>query len=201
MHHETMTQNYMRRKSMLKLIDYSNMLEDSSEKAISRNILFKSNFCEFPASNGKHHGHDGGLADHTLEVYEFSKALADLSKVPICPRQLYLAALFHDYGKLWDYKKNPDGTWKYTAHKRQIHHLNRSAAEWVRIANLYKLDESFIDEVFHAILAHHGRQDWGSPVTPNSPLAWTLHLGDMASAKINETAQGLDSDKLHERSI
>jgi 23S rRNA maturation-related 3'-5' exoribonuclease YhaM len=42
------------------------------------------------------------------------------------------------------------------------------------------------DEVLHAILAHHGFQEFGSPVQPNSKVAWLLHLCDSISARMDD---------------
>jgi 3'-5' exoribonuclease len=35
----------------------------------------------------------------------------------------------------------------------------------------------------HAILAHHGRQEWGSPVEPVTAEAYILHYADMLSVR------------------
>ena len=34
--------------------------------------------------------------------------------------------------------------------------------------------------------AHHGIRAWGSPVSPNTQLAWLLHLSDNLSARLND---------------
>ena len=40
------------------------------------------------------------------------------------------------------------------------------------------------DEVLHAILSHHGRREYGSPVSPSTRIAWLLHLCDSISARM-----------------
>jgi 3'-5' exoribonuclease len=43
------------------------------------------------------------------------------------------------------------------------------------------LDPTYRDTVAHAILAHHGRHEWGSPVAPATPEATVIHFADMLS--------------------
>jgi 23S rRNA maturation-related 3'-5' exoribonuclease YhaM len=42
------------------------------------------------------------------------------------------------------------------------------------------------DNVLHAIIAHHAWREWGSPCTPDTRLAWLLHLCDSLSARLND---------------
>jgi 23S rRNA maturation-related 3'-5' exoribonuclease YhaM len=88
---------------------------------------------------------------------------------------------------MWDYSRV--GTYcgdhfSEDLHKKRIHHITRSALIWGEIAkdNRYK----DIDEVLHAILAHHGNKEFGSPVSPQTKLAWMLHLCDGISARMND---------------
>jgi 3'-5' exoribonuclease len=141
-----------------------------------------------------HHYGDGGLSQHVLEVAELCLLTNGYYKV-VDDRPLFLAALFHDAGKMWDYDKIPthkyeEGSlqWQGTRHKRLIHHISRSAIVWsAAIAKVTVEDKSFDpDDVLHAILSHHGRREWGSPVTPNTKLAWILHLCDGISARVDD---------------
>jgi len=105
-------------------------------------------------------------------------------------KALFLAALFHDIGKVFDYKWNLDSDtpdmWISTPHKRNIYHISRSGLIWHDAVKETKKFEDIHDEVYHAILAHHGLRDWGSPVMPNTPIAWLLHLCDNMSARMYE---------------
>ncbi|NJO65739.1 MAG: HD domain-containing protein [Richelia sp. RM2_1_2] len=128
---------------------------------------------------------------------------------------MFLAALFHDVGKLWDYtpyKKYHNGyeeaffslqeilncfnrkepnymwelCWKGNPHKRLIHHISRSALCFQEAALKYNLSSEITDNILHAILSHHGLKEWGSPVAPKTRLAWLLHLCDGLSARMND---------------
>ena len=155
-------------------------------------------FIEWSGSHAPvlHHYGKGGLLRHTSEVIELG-----LSTIPqlqleskVDPTEYFLAALFHDTGKMFDYERitgekntlgDPVGEyWKSSEHKRLIHHISRSALIWhetsIRHPNKYQV------KVLHAILAHHGRRDQGSPVAPKTRVAWLLHLCDGLSARMDD---------------
>jgi 3'-5' exoribonuclease len=105
---------------------------------------------------------------------------------------LFVAALLHDYGKIYDYEAyfNNDTfkiEYRHTDHKNKIHHIAASVLHLHKIGEKHGLSKDEIDAVTHAILAHHGQKQWGSPVEPQTKLAWILHCADMASARVNDT--------------
>jgi 3'-5' exoribonuclease len=150
---------------------------------IAATVLDDERFGLWPASSkpGKHHYRDGGLAQHTFEVCEGASHF-------VCGyhwRLLFLACLFHDVGKMWDYEKK-DGVWGPTPHRDTIGHVSRSAMVWEGVSLGTEMTQQEIQSVTHAILAHHGHREWGSPVTPQTKMAWILHLCDMMSARLDE---------------
>jgi|TARA_R110000824_G_scaffold20545_13_gene77421 3'-5' exoribonuclease len=147
-----------------------------------------------------HHYGDHGLLQHTREVVEIAmtnRQLLDLDDID--KRLLFLAALFHDAGKQYDYyrittPKHPFAKekivqWKNTEHKRKIHHISRSGILWSKAADKYGVSEEDHDQVLHCILSHHGRRDCGSPVSPKGKMAWLLHLTDSISARMDDADQ------------
>jgi 3'-5' exoribonuclease len=150
-------------------------------------------------TEGKHHYGKGGLQFHTYEV--LTQCLLAYVRFhglyPLDRHVLFLAALFHDVGKLWDYQPNKaqadilnedpySGTWVPTLHKRQIHHISRSALVWDGAAKACGLGQALTDNVTHCILSHHGCREWGSPTSPHSREAHILHLMDALSARLND---------------
>lgn len=143
----------------------------------------------------QHHYGKGGLVQHVAEVVALCAANNAILGFPVNERKLYLGALFHDVGKMWDYE--PTNTeygitssteWRGSPHKRHIHHISRSALVWQHCVDTreHSLTPQEADEVLHAILSHHGQREWGSPVSPNTQLAWLVFLCDGISARMND---------------
>lgn len=136
----------------------------------------------------QHHYGQGGLVVHTAEVVKLCLENNKLFGNQLNRTTLFFAALFHDAGKMWDYEPVPGEEkykdWQGSSHKRHIHHISRSALVWHQAAQ--DLSDATVDEVLHAILAHHGQREWGSPVSPNTKLAWMLHLCDGISARMDD---------------
>ena len=153
-------------------------------------VIYADGFFGWSGSSSpeNHHYGDGGLAKHTVEVVRLCEStVKTLNHNDVDMPALLTAALWHDYGKMWDYEK-VEGVWRGSPHKRLIHHIPRSAIEWEKYANSEPgdLKDSFIDKVTHCILSHHGRRDWGSPIAPCSKEAWILHLCDNLSARMDD---------------
>lgn len=145
------------------------------------------------SKQGQHHYGKGGLIRHTDEVIQLcllNNVYFEGSSKHLFDGNIFLAALFHDAGKMWDYEPlDPDEfeykEWQGTTHKRNVHHITRSALVWQNASNKHGYNH-IDDEILHAILAHHGQREWGSPVAPNTRLAWLLHLCDGISARMDD---------------
>jgi 3'-5' exoribonuclease len=157
-------------------------------------ILRSIEFTEWtgsPAPKMHHYGR-GGLLQHTFEVVQIARSVAETVPQEVNMQVLITAAMWHDFGKIKDYvlvDKEKD-IWKPTEYKFKTYHICESAFEFkshmilgADISEAFCISESFIDEVVHCILAHHGQLQWKSPVTPHTKEAWILHLADMASAR------------------
>lgn len=191
----------MKKDDILALAPNSDL--DAEVVVMAHQVLDIPEFSLWPGSIKKHHPYTGGLLDHTYEVISLCMYNADFlegfGNRAICRKSLFLAALYHDVGKIWDYAP-VDGEsvesisscshklvdWDYTIHKRRIHHLSRSALYWEKSVEKMKMCEEIKDDVLHAILSHHGMKEWGSPVTPDTQMAWILHLCDSMSARCND---------------
>lgn len=168
--------------------------------ALARPVLSDEGFALWTATanpKGHHYG-EGGLAVHTREVVNLCLGNNRILGQPVLVKLLFIAALWHDYGKIWDYEPTKDGSgWQNTDHKYRIHHIQRSALEFQRAILSPEhtnspgwLTTSQENEIVHAILAHHCQPDWGSPVRPHTTMAWILHCCDQMSARSYECRNG-----------
>lgn len=181
---------------------YIDLIEDPNLRKSCKKILDTPDFFTHPASTGIHHGYVGGLVVHTLEVLDYAVALS--KSFPQTNLDILIAAgLWHDYGKIWDYKlvtifEDEDlpkyyvlvkdyGNYKKiyisdSKYKNQIHHITGSTAEFTAAAISAGVNRDTIQKVQHCIIGHHGRKDWGSIKEPQTLEAWLLHSADYASA-------------------
>jgi 3'-5' exoribonuclease len=153
--------------------------------------------CAGSIGDNAHHHYTGGLVRHTWEVWDIADDITSKYKnkdrypsrfleFPT-DREVFLACLYHDVGKMWDYTRMSENSpWVSTNHKRTVHHISRSAIEWSKAVEKFPKYRDIEDSVLHAILAHHGRREWGSPVAPKTRLAWMLHLCDGISARMDD---------------
>ena len=135
-------------------------------------------------SKHAHHYGEGGLLRHTYEVIATSMEMAEFYFFSDIEKEiLFFAALYHDYGKIFDYEEI-DGEFVKTDHAKKIHHITASAIRWnIWAGDLVNPEVQY--EVTHAILAHHQLQEWGSPISPQSRPAWVLHNCDSISARLD----------------
>jgi 3'-5' exoribonuclease len=142
---------------------------------------FRKDFSTAPAAIGMHHAYIGGLAVHTLEVMMATNDMA--SRVgPLVNRDLALAGAFlHDIGKAWEYD------WKtglsLTTLGKLLGHIFLGA-KYVDALLHEQGPHKDNQKLVHIILAHHGKLEWGSPVTPKTPEAVIVHQADMISSRV-----------------
>lgn len=177
-------------------------------------VLLSESFITWTGSNyredgQKHHYGLHGLLIHTADVWGLVDSIAqhykpqiawaatcspecNIESIEIDRKVLFLASLYHDIGKTYDYEKDWDDKWRGTKHKDMFHHITRSVLIWEKVAEKQNVDEKLKDHVTHCILSHHGKREWGSPVHPQTPEAWILHFSDSISARVDESFNGIN---------
>lgn len=149
-------------------------------------VVNDKKFAEWPASISKHanpqHHTEGGLLIHTAEVVRNAHRAADST---YDREVLITAAIWHDYGKLCEYRRKEDGTgWEVDEDFRaRIGHPAASAATFSTAASLLNFFDPKIDHIVHCILSHHGRIEWGAVKEPQTKEAVLLHTADYLSAR------------------
>ncbi len=134
-----------------------------------------------PGATGVHHAYLAGTFQHSIDTAIIAKAIA--TNVNGCNIDLCVAgALLHDVGKLFVYEL--DGSViNYTDYGHLLEHI----VGGIVILDRYKTEENseIIMLLQHIIAAHHGRLDFGSPVTPKFLEAWIVSYADDIDAKAN----------------
>lgn len=165
-----------------------------------------SEFFDAPCSGGNHLAKEGGLAEHSLNVYEMMhEAACCMPKADIDLNSIIICALLHDLGKCGDYDKpgyvpnmikdgrptktDPEQKYKQSADKpfktnpelMYVPHEVRSIAITERFISLTEEEE-------FAILYHNGLYgDFRYAIQgKETPLYLLLHFADMWASRVVE---------------
>lgn len=148
-------------------------------------------FFESPAAKSNHHAYVGGLSFHTLSILRLAKAVCSLYS-GINAGLLYAGAILHDLGKTVELS-GAIGT-QYTVTGKLIGHISLIDGEICAACDQLHLDQDDPEVVLlrHMVLAHHGLQEYGSPVRPQLMEAEILHHLDELDASIMMMQSALD---------
>ena len=135
-------------------------------------------YSKAPAAKVNHHNYPGGLLTHTFQLLNIYHHIFPSLPFSTNPFIVSIACLFHDYLKLSEY--NPT-TFDYQPTLFLKGHVVGSAEVLGSLMSKYQFDSLLILHCQHAILAHHGTREWGSPVLPSTPEAFLVHHLDMLS--------------------
>ena len=159
--------------------------------------LASSDFYTAPASTRFHGSYEGGLIEHSLNVYDELKRLLTIYSEVRCEEDTArIIALFHDLTKCNVYatekrnRKNEHGQWEsYDAYtfKEKFCYGGHGAKSVFIVQNFMKLKP----EEAVAIHCHMGFADGEvndvSRAYEQFPLAWLLHVADEAATYLRET--------------
>ena len=138
-------------------------------------------YSKYPAAANIHHAFPGGLLNHTYQMLHMLEGLYPCLPYSIKIEHCIIAILFHDYGKVYEYKKDgatlPD--------KYLLGHIFISANRLYTQLKENGVDEETVKPIVHIVLAHHGELEFGSPVKPCSQEAVIVNLLDNLSAKFD----------------
>jgi len=135
-----------------------------------------------PAAKAIHHAFRGGLLEHTVSMLGLAVKMAD--HYPELDRDLLLlGVLFHDLGKTLELGEMPGS--EYTPAGRLVGHivLGRDLVRELA-AGIEGFPDDLLLQLEHLVLAHQGRQEFGSPVVPATAEAFALHAIDDLDSKL-----------------
>ena len=159
------------------------------------------------AARNYHHARRGGLVEHSAQMMRVALAVAPL--YPQLNADLLIAGiLFHDSGKLWENQFSETGfVMGYDERGELMGHISIGLelvnSLWRKLsaenAEAWKLFTPASEDVrlhlLHLIGAHHGEPEFGSPVSPKTPEAMTLHYIDNLDARLEMFAAGYTTAK------
>lgn len=144
---------------------------------------------DIPGAKSIHHAFVGGTLVHSVHVAKIAKAIAE--QIPDSSIDLCIAGgLLHDIGKLFTYKMNGVSI-DMTDEGLLYDHIFMGAEFVGNYADNF--DEASYSNVEykrrllrHIILAHHGKLEYGSPVTPKCIEAMIVHAADGIDASAEQ---------------
>ncbi len=163
---------------------------------------FAERFRRTAAARKNHHARRGGLVEHTAQMMRVAMAIAPL--YPQLNVDLLIAGiLFHDSGKLWENNYPESGfVMDYDERGELVGHISIGLelvnSLWRKVStesgerwkNMTPASEDVRLHLLHLIGAHHGEQQFGSPVDPKTPEAMALHYIDNLDARLEMFAAG-----------
>ena len=153
---------------------------------------FETTFSRAPAAKKYHHACIGGLLEHTLGVVRLCSFVAD--EHPEIDRDLLLtAAILHDVGKATSYTQGP--VLDLTDEGKLIDHVAQGAlVVQTAIDGIEGFPQGLRNRLIHAILAHHGALERGSPVAPQTLEALALHHADWMDGDVRGFLDAVESE-------
>ena len=153
-------------------------------------------FMKMPAAQNMHHNFTGGLVEH---VWSVTRACVWLARhyayyyselnPPLNLGVVVAAAVLHDIGKLRELRYSTIEA-RYTTRGTLIGHV-QIGRDMIRdcASRIEGFSEETLMLLEHAILAHHGKAEYGAPKEPLTLEAMIVHYVDELDAKINAVAR------------
>ena len=148
------------------------------------------------AAQKMHSAYAHGLLEHTQAMLKASQALCHA--YPDLDKEILVSAVCaHDFGKIEELYTDALGRANYTAKGIGIGHivLSYTYIEREVQANPNKYPQERVFLLESAILSHHGKKEYGSPIEPITFEGYVLNLLDQMDAVHKELKNGLEGLK------
>ena len=146
-------------------------------------------YLQAPAAVSNHHAYLGGLIEHSLSMARLAVSMGrhyEAYYPGLVDTDLVVAGcILHDIGKIDEltYRRSFD----YSTEGRLVGHIAGGCELVGRIAESLspRLDKNLEMQLKHLVLSHHGKKEYGAPITPRSAEAMMLHQLDMVDSRMN----------------
>ena len=145
-------------------------------------------FITYPAASRLHHEYTHGLLEHTITLANLADRIIDYymrlyDGKWIVNRDLVIAGiLIHDLGKTIELSGPVLTT--YTVEGKLIGHISLMNAELLKVSAELGIEDETPTLLSHIVLSHHGKLEFGSPVTPMLKEAMIVSMVDDLDAKM-----------------
>ncbi|MFX1365509.1 MAG: HD domain-containing protein [Promethearchaeota archaeon] len=169
-------------------------LEDSKRDLLEE-ILIEAK--KLPAAlRGIHGGYTGGLFDHILLVTNYSYNLCKSKEYDVNIKKAVLTAIYHDFGKISYYSfKRKNFISKFEVNREELEIIHEEVKRKFNFEGRdYHVEETvavikrkgqilyFDDEMYQAIIFHHGKWSKYLPIEMNN-LGTLIHKADMIASQ------------------
>jgi 3'-5' exoribonuclease len=185
------------------------LLKRLVETILTENLAL---FSRMPAAQNIHHSYTSGLLEHVWSMTRVAVFVADhyaryYEKLdpPLDRGLVVAAAVLHDIGKLRELEYHPVEA-KYTKEGFLIGHV-LLGRDMIREAarHIEGFPAELLLNLEHAVLAHHGKREFGAPVLPQTIEALLVSYIDdldskmnvMARERTNSQTDGLFTDRVY----
>ncbi|HXE75672.1 MAG TPA: HD domain-containing protein [Candidatus Xenobia bacterium] len=142
-----------------------------------------------PGAKTIHHAYIGGLLEHIVSLCRLCRLV--VQNYPEVDLDLLLTgAVLHDLGKI--YELSYDRSLDYTTEGNLLGHIALAQDLLTRkMDSIEGFPPRLRSLVLHLLLSHHGRLEFGSPVTPKVREAVLLHYLDDLDSKMEAVRSSL----------
>ena len=150
-------------------------------EAVLEDAEIKPRLKQAPGAKTLHHAYRGGLVEHVVSLCRLCRLAAQ--NYPEVDLDLLLTgAILHDLGKVYElsYERSLD----YTTKGNLLGHIAIALELLSRKMDALGTPADLRALVQHLLLSHHGRLEFGSPVTPRFTEAVLLHYLDDLDSKM-----------------
>lgn len=144
----------------------------------------------YPAASKNHHEYVSGLAYHTYGMLKIAEAFCNL--YPTLNKDLLFSGItLHDLGKIIEL--SGPVVPEYTLEGKLLGHISISNVMIKETADRLHIEGEEVTLLQHLILAHHGKNEFGSPVLPQIKEAEILYLIDNIDARMAMMDKALET--------
>lgn len=168
-------------------------IDDELLKGITKGIVdkYQEQIFTYPAAMKNHHDHFAGLATHVYGMLRIAKGINEYYDF-VNSDLLNAGIILHDVGKIFELS-GVIGC-EYTVEGNLLGHITiiENMINEYAINHGYEPNDEKLLLLKHMVLAHHGKNEYGSPVLPMIPEAELLYLIDNMDARMQSFKKALD---------